>query len=77
MTTLNGHHIPGAKIRERAVRSIANLVRLLPHAIAIQVFDNEATVPESEPLRPQTLVAKIDGAPLRWPKDDDLASVPR
>lgn len=72
-----GHDIPAAKIRERHVSSMANLVRLLPHVAAIQVFDNSATVPEGQPLKPPRLVAKIEAGRLRWPALGALASVPR
>jgi hypothetical protein len=56
---------------------MANLVRLLPHVAAIQVFDNSATVPEGQPLKPPRLVAKIEAGRLRWPALGALASVPR
>jgi len=35
-----GHDIPEAKIRERWIRSRANLVRLLPHIDHLRLYDN-------------------------------------
>lgn len=37
---LGGHDIPEAKIRHRYVRSIENLIRLLPRLTELRVFDN-------------------------------------
>lgn len=72
-----GHDIPAARIRERWLRSMANLVRLVPHAAAIEVFDNSTEVPEGEPLRPPRRVARIEGGRLRWPPPEGLREVPR
>ena len=35
-----GHDIPEAKIRERYVRSLSNLIRLLPHLASLRLYDN-------------------------------------
>lgn len=72
-----GHDIPTAKIRERYRSAMANLVRLVPHAAAIRVFDNSMPVPEGEALRPPRRVAVIEGGRLRWPPLDALDTVPR
>jgi predicted ABC-type ATPase len=72
-----GHDIPAARIRERWLRSMANLVRLVPQVAAIEVFDNSAEVPEGEPLRPPRRVARIEGGRLRWPPPEALDQVPR
>jgi predicted ABC-type ATPase len=72
-----GHDIPAAKIRERWLGSMANLVRLVPHAAGIQVFDNSTAVPEGQPLRAPRLVAAIEAGRLRWPPPDALDRVPR
>ena len=72
-----GHDIPAAKIRERWLGSMANLVRLVPHAAGIQVFDNSTAVPEGEPLHAPRLVAVIEAGRLRWPPPDALDRVPR
>lgn len=37
---LGGHHIPEEKIRQRFVRSIQNLIRLLPKLTELRVYDN-------------------------------------
>ena len=72
-----GHDIPAAKIRERWLGSMANLVRLVPHAAGIQVFDNSTAVPEGEPLRAPRLLAVIEAGRLRWPPSEALDRVPR
>lgn len=72
-----GHDIPEQRIRERYMRSMANLVRLVPHVAAIQVFDNSISVAEGEPLRPLKLVARIEAGRLRWPPLESLDEVPR
>lgn len=72
-----GHDIPTAKVRERWLASMANLVRLAPHVAAIQVFDNSISVAEGEALRPPTLVARIEEGRLRWPSEAQLKDVPR
>ena len=72
-----GHDIPEAKVRERWLASMANLVRLVPHVAAIQVFDNSATVAEGEVLRAPKLVARIVDGRLVKPGLDGLNEVPR
>lgn len=72
-----GHDIPEHRVRERYVSAMANLVRLVPHVEAIQVFDNSVSVAEGEALRPPTLVAAIDRGRLRSPRLGELAGVPR
>lgn len=46
-----GHDIPERKIRERFERSRVNLIRLLPHASEVRVFDNSA---EADPAAGKT-----------------------
>lgn len=72
-----GHSIPEHRIRERYLSSMANLVRLVPHVQAIQVFDNSVTVAEGGALRPPALVASIVDGRLRWPNVEGLSDVPR
>lgn len=43
-----GHQISERKIRERCPASLANLIRLMPHAWRMQVFDNSVTVAPGE-----------------------------
>ena len=72
-----GHDIPERKVRERYVSSMANLVRLVPHVQAVQIFDNSATVAEGAPLRTPRLVALIVEGRLVRPGLDGLNDVPR
>lgn len=72
-----GHSIPEHKVRERYTASMANLVRLVPHVHAIQVFDNSATVTEGQPLHAPRLVALIVEGRLAKPGLDALHAVPR
>lgn len=72
-----GHSIPERRIRERYVSAMANLVRLVPHVQAIQVFDNSTAIAEGEPLRPPRMIASIVAGRLRWPHAEALGGVPR
>jgi predicted ABC-type ATPase len=48
-----GHSIPEAKIRERYVSSIKNLVKLAPRLTQLRVFDNSAEGDPKSGTRPQ------------------------
>lgn len=47
-----GHDIAEDKIRERYIRSLENLVALMPYLYELRVFDNSATVDLSQGERP-------------------------
>lgn len=51
-----GHDIPEQKIRQRYVTSRANLIRLLPHAASVRVYDNSADGDPKTGHRPQPLL---------------------
>ncbi|WP_028604640.1 AAA family ATPase [Ottowia thiooxydans] len=69
-----GHDIPEAKIRERWVASIANLIALTPHLAEIRLFDNSATIAPGQPIPDPLPVAVIQQGRLTWPsvKDTDV-----
>lgn len=54
-----GHDIPEAKIRQRWVSSIHNMVELIPRCAAVKVFDNSTPADQGGP-RPRCLFA-LDG----------------
>lgn len=57
-----GHDIPEAKIRERCVSSIANLVALLPHLARLHVYDNSVdAIPGSATPDPSLLLQMQHG----------------
>lgn len=66
-----GHAISAAKIRERWITSIANLIGLLPHLAQARLFDNSASVAPGEPLPDPRLVAVVDHGQLAWPSPDE------
>ena len=59
-----GHDIPEAKIRERFERSRVNLIRLLPHAAEVRVFDNSADADPAAGKTPEPLLVlhMVNGA---------------
>lgn len=50
---LGGHDIPEAKIRQRYARSLLNLIRLLPVAAEIRVYDNSYEADPHSGLTPK------------------------
>jgi len=70
-----GHDIPEELVRDRYDRSRANLVRLLPRAAAVKVYDNDVEVDVDAGEAPRLrLVLDFAGRRIRNPKD--LASTP-
>jgi predicted ABC-type ATPase len=68
---IGGHAIPEEKIRERWISSRANLVQLLPHVHALQVYDNsEDAGPDGQIPDPRLLLDYNEGA-VRFPQADD------
>jgi predicted ABC-type ATPase len=63
-----GHAIPEAKIRERFVSSLENLITLLPHLAHVQVYDNSVSVARGQPVPDPVLVAEIKAGQLLWPR---------
>ena len=70
-----GHNIPEARILERYVRSLENLVALTPHLYELKLFDNSETVNIAANERPKlrTLLYLKDGRIIELA---DLHSMP-
>jgi predicted ABC-type ATPase len=71
-----GHSIPEAKIRERYLSSTANLIRLVPHVHAVQVYDNSRSFAAGEALRPPEQLAAIVNGRLIRPQASELPLIP-
>jgi predicted ABC-type ATPase len=66
-----GHDIPEAKIRERYVAALENLIALLPAVACLQVYDNSVDVARGEAIPDPLFVAEIAGGRLVSPTDID------
>jgi predicted ABC-type ATPase len=64
-----GHDIPEAKIRERCVSSIANLIALLPHLARLQVYDNSRDAEPGTPVPNPRLLLQLDHGRIVWPRE--------
>lgn len=72
-----GHHIDPDKIRERYLAAPLNLIRLLPHLAALQVYDNSASVAAGAEISPPTRVLQMKQGRIVWPVSrEEFASVP-
>lgn len=61
-----GHDIPEAKIRERYVSSLENLIALMPAVALLQVYDNSVDVASGEAIPDPFFVAEmVDGRLVR------------
>lgn len=69
-----GHDIPEAKIRERYVRSLHNLVGLIGVVSEVYVFDNSAETDDGRPNVRRVL--QMRGNRILWPSADLLLSTP-
>lgn len=64
-----GHGIPEAKIRERCVTSIANLIALLPRLARLQVYDNSTDAAPGTPVPNPRLLLQMENGRIAWPRD--------
>lgn len=64
-----GHDIPEAKIRERYVSAMENLVALMPSIALLHVYDNSIDVAQGEAIPDPRLVAEIAIGKLVRPTD--------
>ncbi len=64
-----GHDIPEAKIRERCVSSIVNLIALLPHLDHLQVYDNSTDAAPGTPVPNPRLLLQMKQRRIVWPTD--------
>lgn len=72
-----GHDIPEAKIRERYVASLENLIALMPSLAHLQVYDNSVDVAPGDELPDPTRVLETVDGRLVWPVDiADLEATP-
>lgn len=66
-----GHDIPEAKIRERYVSSIVNLIALLPRLSRLQVYDNSTDAAPGTPVPDPRLLLQMKNGRIAWPVDVD------
>lgn len=72
-----GHDIPSAKIHERYVSSLSNLIALLPHLSQLQVYDNSVDAKPGAPVPDPRLLLQMEGQSITWPTDiDGFRTVP-
>ena len=64
-----GHDIPEAKIRERYVASVTNLIALLPQLARLQVYDNSIDAIVGQPMPDPRLLLQLDHGRIAWPRD--------
>ena len=74
---MGGHDIPEAKIRERCMTSIANLIHLMPSLTHLRVYDNSITVEPGHAVPDPVLVLEMAHGKLLWPtSSQDLRRTP-
>ncbi|MGH8159219.1 MAG: AAA family ATPase [Rhodanobacter sp.] len=72
-----GHNIPEYKVRERYDASRNNLIRLMPLASALRVYDNSAEADPATGHAPTpVLVLAMDHGVVSYPGPTDLAKTP-
>lgn len=64
-----GHDIPEAKIRERWVASIANLIALLPVITRLHLYDNSIEAVEGKPAPNPRLLLQMQSGRMLYPTD--------
>lgn len=64
-----GHDIPEAKIRERCVSSLHNLIGLLPLLAQLQVYDNSIDAAPGAPVPDPRLLLQMEAGSITWPRD--------
>jgi predicted ABC-type ATPase len=64
-----GHDIPQAKIRERYVTSLENVIALMPKLTRLQVYDNSVDADADGTVPDPILVADVRDGQLTWPTD--------
>ena len=64
-----GHAIPEAKIRERCITSIANLITLLPLLARLQVHDNSIDAILGQPMPNPRLLLQMERGRITWPRE--------
>lgn len=64
-----GHDIPEAKIRERCIASVANLIGLLPRLARLQVYDNSIDAVLGQPMPNPYLLLQMERGRIAWPRE--------
>jgi predicted ABC-type ATPase len=72
-----GHPIPEAKIRERYPQAQLNLIKLMPHAAYIAVYDNSAEAAADGTIPDPLLVLEMGSGKVISPVPDDLRALQR
>lgn len=72
-----GHDIPKERIRERYTRAPLNLIKLLPHAAGVVVYDNSVEAGAGNTVPDPVLVLQVENGQVRWPAADDLDTLAR
>ncbi len=72
-----GHSIPEEKIRERYPLAQMNLIKLMPHAAYITVYDNSAEAAADGTVPDPILVLEMENGRVLSPASDDLDALLR
>jgi predicted ABC-type ATPase len=72
-----GHPIPDEKIRERYPQAQLNLIKLMPHAAYIKVYDNSAEAAANGTVPDPLLVLEMENGRVISPALDDLKALQR
>jgi predicted ABC-type ATPase len=75
--TAGGHPIPEEKIRERYPLAQLNLIKLMPHAAYIKVYDNSAEAAADGTVPDPLLVLEMENGQGISPAPDDLKALQR
>lgn len=67
--TRGGHDIPENKIRERFDTARENLIRLMPHVLDLQVFDNSEEAGADGIMPNPVRLLRVSGGRIVWPTD--------
>jgi predicted ABC-type ATPase len=72
-----GHPIPEEKIRERYSQAQINLIKLMPHAAYIKVYDNSAEAAADGTVPDPILVLEMENGQVISPAPDDFEALRR
>jgi predicted ABC-type ATPase len=72
-----GHPIPEEKIRERYPQAQLNLIKLIPCAAYIKVYDNSSEASANGTVPDPLLVLEMESGQVIWPDPDDLKALQR
>ena len=70
-----GHPIPEAKIRERYPQALLNLIKLMPRAAHLQVYDNSAEAAADGTVPDPLLVLEMENGQINTPAAEDLKAL--